>query len=226
MGVEKSHNRKKPAALEVSKSNDSSRELDSELIAATKRGEGRAFETLVKLYQRRIFSVAFGIVRNREDAEDVVQQCFMKAFVHLEKFAEQSVFSTWLTRIAINEALMILRKFRKYNPVSFCEGQGKYNDEFPPEIPNSTTDIEEVYAQVEKARLLSLATNQLTPEMRRTIELTLQERTTAETAEILRASVPAVKARMFRARRRLRFLLTRLLGPAHRVARTTGAGAA
>lgn len=226
MNVEKSYNRKRPVGPQESKSTDSSGEPDSELIAATKRGEGRAFDTLVRRYEKRIFSVAFRIVRNREDAQDVVQQCFMKAFVHLEAFEGQSAFSTWLTRIAINEALMILRRVRANKAISFYECEDKDSGKLPLEIPDSNAGIEELYQHLEKMSLLSSATNQLTPGMRRTIELTLAERTVAETAEIMRVSIPAVKARLFHARRKLRPLLTRLLEPARRVARTNGARAA
>lgn len=96
-------------------------ESDSALIAAAKNGEHRAFELLVKRYQGRIFSVASHITRNREDAQDVVQQSFQNAFLHLHAFEEKSPFLTWLTRIAINEALMCLRKNRRLRAVSLEE---------------------------------------------------------------------------------------------------------
>src|SRR5437870_3278423 len=83
---------------------------DEELVAATKSGDELAFETLVKRHQGRIFALAFRYTRVREDAEDIVQETFRKAFVHLQKFEGKSSFSTWLTSIAINEALMSLRR--------------------------------------------------------------------------------------------------------------------
>src|SRR5712664_2118014 len=83
---------------------------DEELVAATKSGDELAFETLVKRHERKIFVLAFRYTRVREDAEDVVQQTFQKAFVHLQRFEGKSAFSTWLTRVAINEALILLRK--------------------------------------------------------------------------------------------------------------------
>jgi RNA polymerase sigma-70 factor, ECF subfamily len=96
-------------------------ESDWDLVVAAKNGEDRAFEILVKRYKARILSLAFHITSNREDAQDVVQQTFQKAFVHLQKFQGKSTFSTWLNRIAINEALMCLRKKRVSRTVSIEE---------------------------------------------------------------------------------------------------------
>jgi RNA polymerase sigma-70 factor (ECF subfamily) len=81
-------------------------------VAATKCGETHAFEKLVFRYKRRVFAVAQRITNNREDAEDVVQESFHKAFLHLDDFQEKSRFSNWLTRIAMNEAFMLLRRRR------------------------------------------------------------------------------------------------------------------
>src|SRR5260370_7177258 len=83
---------------------------DTALVAAAKTGDGRAFELLVERHEGRIFSIAQRMTRNREDAEDVVQQSFQKAFINLQKFEGDSLFSTWLTRIPINEALMFFRR--------------------------------------------------------------------------------------------------------------------
>src|ERR1700741_3169478 len=90
---------------------------DEELVAATKKGDELGFERLAKRHQRRIFALAFRYTRVREDAEDIVQETFQKAFVHLQKFEGKSSFSTWLTRIAINEALMSLRRRRALREV-------------------------------------------------------------------------------------------------------------
>jgi len=85
---------------------------DEELVAAAKRGDELGFESLAKRHQRKIFALAFRYTQVREDAEDIVQETFKKAFVHLQKFEGKSSFSTWLTRIAINESLMSLRRRR------------------------------------------------------------------------------------------------------------------
>src|SRR6266404_4657388 len=90
---------------------------DEELVAAAKNGDELGFESLAKRYQRRICALAFRYTRVREDAEDIVQETFRKAFVHLQKFEGKSSFSTWLTRVAINEALMSLRRRRSLHEV-------------------------------------------------------------------------------------------------------------
>ena len=91
--------------------------IDQALVATAKMGDQQAFETLVERHRTRIVAIAFRYTRVREDAEDVVQQTFQKTFVHLSSFAEKSSFSTWLTRIAINEALMYLRRARALREV-------------------------------------------------------------------------------------------------------------
>ena len=214
--MDNSYDCKKRCATYEIGNGSSVRESDAELIDATKRGEGRAFEILVKRHQKRVFSVAFGISRNHEDAEDISQQCFMKAFVHLGTFSGQSTFSTWLTRIAINEALMSLRRARSQKAVSIHEVLNDDGTSAPFEIPDASEGVEERYAQIEKARLISAATDKLTPDIRRTLQLTLEDRTVTESAKILRVSVSTVKARLFRARRKLRPTLTRLLKPDYR----------
>src|SRR5437660_4862107 len=87
---------------------------DEGLVAATKRGDARAFEELVLRHRQKVVAVAQRITNNREDAEDVAQESFHKAFLHLDAFQEKSQFSTWLTRIAMNEAFMLLRRRRGF----------------------------------------------------------------------------------------------------------------
>lgn len=204
----------------------SAEESDLDLIAATKRGQGQAFEILFKRYQKRIFAVAFGISRGHEDAEDIVQQCFMKAFVHLEAFAGQSAFSTWLTRIAINEALMNRRKSRTRTAVSFHKVHHDDSAALRFEVPDSAVGAEERYAQVETARILSSEANRLPAEMRDAVQLTLEDRTVPEMAKIMGVSVSTVKGRLFRARRKLQPRLTRLLKPVFAMESRNGARAA
>jgi RNA polymerase sigma-70 factor (ECF subfamily) len=96
---------------------------DSTLVAATKNGESQAFEFLVKRHEAKAFSRAFRITRNREDAQDVVQESFHKAFMHLDSFQAKSSFSTWFTRIVINEGLMCLRRNRARGAISLERGK-------------------------------------------------------------------------------------------------------
>jgi RNA polymerase sigma-70 factor (ECF subfamily) len=184
-------------------------ESDSTLIAATKNGESQAFEFLVKRHEARTFSAAFRITRNREDAQDVVQQAYLKAFMHLDGFQEKSSFSTWLTRIVINEGLMCLRRNRSRRELSLDDVKSESEELFPPEIPDRAKDPAEIYEQRENERILCEAMNQLSTEFRNVLCLRLEERTVGETAEILGLGVGTLKARLFRARQKLRVLLTR-----------------
>jgi RNA polymerase sigma-70 factor (ECF subfamily) len=184
-------------------------ESDSTLVAATKNGESQAFEFLVKRHEAKTFSVAFRITRNREDAQDVVQQSFHKAFMYLYRFQGKSSFSTWLTRIAINEGLMCLRRTRARREVSLDDVKPGSEDLFPPEIPDRGESPAEIYEQLENERILCEALNRLSVEFRTVVCLQLEERTVRETAEILGLGIGTLKARLFRARQKLRVLLAR-----------------
>jgi RNA polymerase sigma-70 factor, ECF subfamily len=185
------------------------------LLLAAKTGDLVAFEILCKQSANTVFHVARRIVRNNEDAEDVVQESFQQAFIHLQRFNGDSRFSTWLSRIAINAALMKLRKKRGLWEVSLDESA-------EPEQPSSQIDVEDqglnpeqLYAQEERQRILSEALSDLTPGMRKAFELReLDERSTEETARMMGISVGAVKARLFHGRRKLRERLKRYAGSA------------
>jgi len=183
---------------------------DATLVAAAKNGEATAFAMLVERHERKIFYVALRMTRNREDAEDVAQQSFQKAFVHLNSFVGKSSFSTWLTRIAINEALMVLRKIRGWREVLIDDVNGNADTAASMEIPAATPDPEASYSRQERQRILSSAMKELTPGMRKTIELReLDELSTRETARAMSLSVSAVKARVFHGRKKLREAIER-----------------
>src|SRR5258708_10860410 len=160
-------------------------ESDSTLVTAIKNGETQAFEFLVKRHEVKTFSVAFRITRNREDAQDVVQQAVLKAFMHLDGFQEKSSFSTWLTRILINEGLMCLRRNRSRRELSLDDVRSESEELFPPEIPDRAEDPAEIYEQRENERILCEAMNQLSTEFLNVLCRRLEERTVGETAEIL-----------------------------------------
>ena len=185
-------------------------EEDAVLVAGAKTGDARAFDSLVERHEGRIFSLAQRMTRNREDAEDVVQQSFQKAFIHLKKFQGESLFSTWLTRIAINEALMLLRRKRGTREVPIAESTTEDETTLPLDIPDLGPNPEDSCLQREQERILSAAVNELTPGMRKAIELReLGELSTGETARVMGLSVGAVKARVFHGRRKLRNTLKR-----------------
>jgi len=183
---------------------------DAVLVATAKTGDARAFELLVQRHEGKIFLLAQRMTRNREDAEDVVQQSFQKAFIHLKKFEGESLFSTWLTRIAINEALMLLRRRRGSHEVPIGESNTEDETALPLDIPDLGPSPEDSCLQREQERILSAAVHELTPGMRKAIELReLGELSTGETAQVMGLSVGAVKARVFHGRRKLRQTLKR-----------------
>ncbi len=195
---------------------------DTALAAAAKNGNRKAFEILVERHEQRIFFVARRITRTREDAEDVVQQSFQKAFTHLRNFEGRSAFSTWLTRIAITEALMFLRRSRGLREVLIDDLNGNEETATGLEVPDASPDPEASYSRREWAEMLFLAMNELPPGIRRAIQLReLDERSSEETARIMGISVSALKGRMFHGRRKLRERLKHFVEPAWTSARKT-----
>jgi RNA polymerase sigma factor (sigma-70 family) len=174
------------------------------LVTAAKCGNRDAFAELIARHMKEIFNVAQRITRNREDAEDAVQESFRSALVHMGSFDGRSRFSTWLTRIVINAALMKLRKNRGLREVPIEEPP--VLGEAPPhhETKDAAPNPEEAYAADERRRILREAVVELRPKLRDTVEHQLRENSLQETAEILGISVPAAKARLFHAKTALR----------------------
>ena len=177
---------------------------DGALIAATKRGDARASEELVSRYGRRVFAAALRITKNREDSEDVVQESFHKAFLHLNEFQERSRFSTWLTRIAMNEALQLLRHRREVVEIS-PESPDDCAKPLMRAIADRRPSPEESCWRRERKELLIEAINRLGSTIRGTVLLRiLEDLSVKETARILGISTAAVKSRLFHGRRKLR----------------------
>jgi RNA polymerase sigma-70 factor, ECF subfamily len=178
---------------------------DQELVASAKSDEREAFGELCDRHADKVFRVTYRITRNREDAEDAVQDAFLSAFVHLRHFDERSKFATWLTRIAINAALGKLRKKRGMRELPMDE-PGMADESQPHfEVPDSAPNPEETCHRNERKEIVMAALERLRPRARRVVEFNqLQERSTDETARMLGISTAAVKARMFHARIALR----------------------
>src|SRR6202140_4080728 len=174
------------------------------LVAAAKRGDTQAFEEPVNRYEAKIFRLTLNITRNREDAEDAMQDAFLKSYAHLKDFQEDSRFYTWLVRIAANEALMRLRK-RRPNQFSLDEPIEGDEDVIPQEIEDWGPSPEQRYAQTEMREILNDVIDQLQPDFRVTFVLRdVEGLSTEETAEALGISEAAVKSRLLRARLQLR----------------------
>src|SRR5256714_5976269 len=136
------------------------------LVQAAKSGDVSAFEELVKRYDRNVFRIAQHITQNREDAEDVVQDAFLKAYQNLGQFQGQSKFYTWLVRIAVNEALMKLRRRRPERMVSLDEEIKTDEDSMPREVADWSPNPEQLYSQAELGDILSKTIQGLPPGFR------------------------------------------------------------
>lgn len=185
------------------------REDEHVLVTAAKSGDVSAFEELVTRYERKILRLTWNITGNREDAEDALQEAFIKSYVHLGTFQGDSRFYTWLVRIAANEALMKLRK-RRPGEFSIDDSIPGEEDFMPRELDDWRPSPEQRYAQEEMRRILEETVEKLEPDFRVVFVLRdMEELSTEDTANLLGLSVPAVKSRLLRARLKLRQRLNR-----------------
>jgi RNA polymerase sigma-70 factor (ECF subfamily) len=174
---------------------------EEQLIAAAKSGRRASFGELCERHMKQVSCVTRRIMRNREDAEDAAQECFLNAFVHLKDFDGRSQFATWLTRIAINAALMKLRKNRGAREVPIDEPNPSSEPVAQREFQYDAPDPEESCSLRERKRIVKSAISELRPRARNVVELIhLQEHSIRETAQILGISTVAVKTRMFHAK--------------------------
>jgi RNA polymerase sigma-70 factor, ECF subfamily len=182
---------------------------ESLLISAAKSGDAVAFVELSKRHSTKILRRAYRIVKNWQDAEDVLQESLLRAFLHLKDFEERSSFSSWLTRIAINLALMSLRKKRGHVEIPMevinddLEIRYRWEPKDPAESPEGHC------SRRERENLLNGAIRQLPPMLRQVVQLKLIDgRSGEEVSQILGISVPAAKSRLARAKTALRVSLT------------------
>jgi RNA polymerase sigma-70 factor, ECF subfamily len=177
-------------------------ESEKNLVEKMAKGDSSAFEMLIAQHARKVYFSVHRITKNREDAEDAMQDAFIKAYTHIASFEGRSRFHTWFTTIAINQALMCMRR-RKYwvsLPVSAGEEQDHSLPEIPDERPSADVELEER----ELANLLGKETSLLPPLLRSVFRLrAFDGLSTNEVAQTLGISISAVKARMLRARRHL-----------------------
>src|ERR1700704_2764731 len=182
---------------------------ETPLVERARSGDAAAFSELVNRYERKIFRLAKHITQNDEDAEDVLQETFLKAYSHLDTFQGQSKFYTWIVRIAVNEALMKLRKRKSSKTVSLDEPTDTGEETMVREIA-VWDDPEQKYSRDELREILDKAVESLKPAFRTVFVLRdIEEMSTEETASALDISIPAVKSRLLRARLQLREKLTK-----------------
>lgn len=183
---------------------------ESALVVKAQAGDVAAFTELISRYERKIYRLAKHITESDEDAEDVLQESFLKAYEHLDGFQGNSKFYTWLVRIAVNEALMKLRKRKSDKTVSLDDNGSDGDEPIIREIAVWDGNPEQRYSSEELRGILDTAIQNLKPSFRTVFVLRdVEELSTEETASMLNLSIPAVKSRLLRARLELRERLTR-----------------
>jgi RNA polymerase sigma factor (sigma-70 family) len=183
----------------------SPQQAEKKLVQAAKAGQSAAFGALSERYTEQLLRVTQRITRNREDSEDAVQDAMLRAFIHLRDFDGRSTFSTWLTRIAINSALMMLRKKRTSLEIATAGSDDPEMNGVGYQIADRAPNPERLYAQREEDRILKRAIHSLRPNLRKVVEIQqLQEVSIQETARAMCISVAAAKGRLFHAKVALR----------------------
>ncbi len=185
-----------------------SQEPDAALVDGARRHDAEAFKELMTRYSAQIFQLAQRITRNREDAEEVSQDSFSRAFMNLDTFRGDSRFSTWLTRIAINQSLMKLRARRQRELHFDCPATAE-GTSCSAEVADGRPTPEQCYSQKELHRILASAMGELPMTLREVLYLReVEEHSTGETARMLGLSISAVKSRAHRGRLMLRQIFT------------------
>jgi len=186
----------------VSKLNDYSNEIsNSELVKKSQLGDRSAFEQLVLRHQELVFSLAYKLTGNREMANDVAQEAFIRAWKAIEKFRGDSTFSTWIYRITVNTAWTLRKKAKKHNTLNIDET-------YEPIVVDEKKDPEMVAINSDLSSVLSKALNNLPVEQRIIVELkNIEGRSHKEIADYLDISVTAAKVRLHRAHQKLRQIL-------------------
>jgi RNA polymerase sigma-70 factor, ECF subfamily len=185
---------------------------ESVLVTEAKAGSYAAFEELVNRYEKKIYRLGLNLTGNPEDAEDMLQETFLKAFEHLPDFREDSRFYTWIVRIAINQGLMKLRKRRSSKEVQLEDTSNDDGEVIPRDFADWRPNPEQELERTELEAILQDAARALPMTFRKVFFLRdVEGLSTEETAEMLNLSEGAVKARLFRARLRLREELSKIL---------------
>jgi len=191
---------------------------DLQLLSLARQGQWDAFETLVSRFEPRVFGMAWRILQQREDAEDITQQTFLSVMEHLDSFRGESSLATWILRIATNHALKLLRKRRGMVTVPLetggdSGGGDTENLPHPDFIAQWQNDPADLAQRAEIRQLLNAALAEVDEKHRVVFVLRdIEGFSTQETAEALGLSVANVKVRLLRARLQLRERLTRVLG--------------
>ena len=172
--------------------------------SAAKSAAQPSFEELCKPHEQKLLQMTLRITRNREDAEDALQDAMLQAYVHMDQFDGRSSFGTWITRIAINSSLMMLRKRRRARMVSL-EGSAEDGAKLPIDIVDHAAGPEQRCLENERCMVVREAIGLLRPALRKAVQLQqLEERSMSESAKAMGISVCATKGRLFHAKAALR----------------------
>ncbi len=175
---------------------------DLPLVDRVLAGDAQAFEELVRRHERRVYRTTFAITGSQEEAEDAMQETFLKVYQHLGDFQRASRFSTWLTRIAINEAL---QKRRRRRPTESLDEPIMTDEGVMPKQLEDWHDPERIYAKEEIRKIVEQAIQSLPPIYREAFVLRdVEGLTTEEAAEVVGVAIPAFKSRLLRARLMMR----------------------
>jgi RNA polymerase sigma-70 factor (ECF subfamily) len=181
---------------------------DAVLVKAAKSGDHTAFAQLWERHSNKVFLTVCRITGNRDDAEDVLQEAWMKVYTHLKTFVGRASFSTWVTRIAINSALMALRRKRAHPETSMDVYDGDAWHFL--DVADQTEDVEELFTRQESAQCLKRAIGRLKPRLRKVVEIhQLNDSSLRETTDLAGITIGATKSRLLRARLSLRKALQR-----------------
>ena len=186
---------------------------DAEIVRRVRAGERALFEILMRRHNQRLYRAARSVVKEESDVEDVMQQAYFNAFTHLHQFEERSRFSTWLTRITLNEAFGRRRKLRQSESIAGITEDGKDSGELMETVTSSQPDPERQAYAHELQRVLEDAVDAL-PETYRTVFMLrdIDGLSTSETGEGLGLGEEAVKTRLHRARAMIRRAVTDRIG--------------
>jgi len=179
---------------------------DEVLVAEAKLGNSAAFAELWERHSKKAVNMAYRVTKNTADAEDVAQEAWMNAYARLKTFDGRATFSTWLTRIVINSALVTLRRKRTRPGTSMEVLEGETWKHC--EVADPANSIEEVFTRYERAELLRRAISRLAPSLRTIVEIhQANDSSVQETADLAGISLSATKSRLLRARTKLRSAL-------------------
>lgn len=177
---------------------------DKELLRAARDGSHTAFSELRNIYAPRLYTRILSITKNREDAEDALQDTFLRAYRGLMSFEGRAQFSTWLTKIAINSALMKARSRRAKRETSLEPQEAREEGEAYFEIEDRAMTPEQFCDQKERFQLIHAAIDRLDPKLQLPLRMRMSQKCSAkELAQLLGTSVPSVKSRLHRARKQV-----------------------